>query len=236
MRLLLFSNSTNVGEDYLSYTLDYIDSFITNSARHALFIPYAAVSIGFDEYFEMVEQKLRLIGITLTSLHKSNNPVKSINSAEIIIVGGGNTFNLLHKIQELNLQEVINERVHFINTPYIGWSAGSNLACPTIKTTNDMPIVQPTNFNSLNLIPFQINPHYTDQRIEGHGGESREMRINEFLITNQKTWVVGLREGTLLQLSENNLALKVNDTCRIFKYGIEPIEISHSEDLNFIMQ
>jgi dipeptidase E len=236
MRLLLFSNSTDVGEDYLNFTLTYIDKFLTISDRKALFIPYAAVSIGFEEYFMMVLQKLKLIGIKLSSLHHSTDQIRSIEKSKIIIVGGGNTFCLLKKLQELNLLEIIKKKVLIVKAPYISWSAGSNLACPTIKTTNDMPIVQPMNFNSLNLVPFQINPHYTDLKIEGHGGETREMRINEFLTVNPTTWVVGLREGTLLQLSDKNILLKGTQNCRIFKYNHDPIEISPVDDLNFIMQ
>lgn len=235
MKLLLFSNSTNVGEDYLSYTLPYMDEFITSSKPTALFIPFAAVSINYEAYFQLVKLKLDNLGIKLSSIHHSADPIDSVNNANLIVVGGGNTFSLLKKMEDLNLLEAIGRKVKS-GTPYIGWSAGSNMACPTIKTTNDMPIVQPSSFDALNLIPFQINPHYTELTIKGHGGESRETRINEFLAANPDIWVVGLREGTLLQLNDNKLCLKGKDPCRIFRSGTQPNEISSVEDLSFLMQ
>jgi dipeptidase E len=235
MRLLLFSNSTNSGEDYLNYTLPYIKEFVSTQDLHALFIPFAAVSLDYEAFFQMVVVKIKEIGIPLISIHRSNNPITSIENANLFIVGGGNSFSLLKKMQDLNLLELIRKKVQS-GTPYIGWSAGSNLACPSIKTTNDMPIVQPASFEALNLIPFQINPHYTDLTIKGHGGESREIRINEFLIVNPDIWVVGLREGTLLQLTDNQLCLKGKDSCRIFRSGTQPKEIRPVDDLNFLMQ
>jgi dipeptidase E len=235
MKLLLFSNSTNIGEDYLSFTLPYIREFIGNSKKQAVFFPYAAVSLSYDEYFYKVSSKLSTIGIEVCSIHHSSNLLKTIENSNLLIIGGGNTFALLKCIQELHLIEVIRAKVNS-GTPYIGWSAGSNLACPTIATTNDMPIVQPTNFNSLNLIPFQINPHYTDLTIQGHGGESRETRINEFVIANPDKWVIGLREGTLLEIDKENIKLKGNDPCKIFHSGILPKEFHSVDDLSFLMQ
>jgi dipeptidase E len=120
--------------------------------------------------------------------------------------------------------------------PYIGWSAGSNIACPTIRTTNDMPIVEPDSFNALNLIPFQINPHYTDYFDKKHAGETREMRIEEFLLVNQNTYVAGLREGTLFVINNSTLKLLGNKTCRIFKYNRKPREVSSGDNLSFLMQ
>lgn len=236
MKLLLFSNSTNFGEPYLSYTIPYIRDFIGNLKEYkAIFIPFAAVSISYDEYFQMVYSKLYEFNINISSLHQFSDPKKSLNDTDLIIVGGGNTFALLKRLQDLNLLNIIRDHVKN-GVPYIGWSAGSNLACPTIKTTNDMPIFQPDNYSALNLIPFQINPHYTDLTIQGHGGESRETRINEFLIANPEKWVVGLREGTLLEYCNQKLTLKGNESCRIFRSGINPKELTADDDLNFLMQ
>jgi len=235
MKLLLFSNSTNAGEDYLSYTLPYIKEFLGGKTINALFIPYAGVSITWDEYYEMVNAELSTVGVQLTSIHKTTNPKQEIEIADLIIVGGGNTFNLLKTIQENGLSEIINKKVK-AGIPYIGWSAGSNLSCPTIRTTNDMPVVEPQSFNALNLIPFQINPHYTDAVDQNHAGETREMRIEEFLIANKDMYVAGLREGTMLLIQGNSIKLQGKKDCRIFKYGSETKELSTSDDFSFLMQ
>ena len=120
--------------------------------------------------------------------------------------------------------------------PYIGWSAGSNITCPTLRTTNDMPIVEPKKFKTLRLVPFQINPHYLDDNPANHAGETREMRIREFIEINRQTYVVGLREGTMLLLRDNQLSLIGNKPARIFKYDQQPRELSQQDDFNFLMQ
>jgi dipeptidase E len=234
MRLLLFSNSRNEGEEYLNYTLPFIKSFLDKSSNHGIFIPFAGISIGFDNYFQKVNEKLSTIGLQLKSLHHTVNKIDSIEKAELIIVGGGNTFCLLESLQSNQLLEKIREKV-MRGTPYIGWSAGANLACPTIRTTNDMPIVEPMDFNALNLIPFQINPHFTDFNPPGHAGETREMRIEEFLLMNQHVYVAGLREGTLFRIESRKVELMGNRSCRIFKYGSIPDEKFSGDNFDFLM-
>ena len=235
MRLLLISNSTNKGEEYLAYTLPYISEFVKSKPTKAIFIPFAGVSVSWDDYYKEVKEKLQPTGIELSSLHHSENPEEAINNAEMIIVGGGNTFNLLKTIQDNNLLDLIHNKV-FNGTPYIGWSAGSNLTCPTIKTTNDMPVVEPQSFDALNLIPFQINPHYTDETIQQHAGETREMRINEFLVANPEIKVAGLREGTMLLIENDSVSLRGNKPCRVFTYKQEPVELKTGDDFSFLMQ
>jgi dipeptidase E len=235
MRLLLFSNSTNAGEDYLAYTLPYISNFTGNKNLFAIFIPFAGVTISWDTYYKTVAEKLYQLGISLQSLHSVENALKAIEEAQLIICGGGNTFNLLKSLQDKNLLGSIRKKI-VENTPFIGWSAGSNIACPTICTTNDMPIVQPSSFNSLNLVPFQINPHYTDARLEQHAGETREMRINEYLVANPHVKVAGLREGTLFELIDNKLCLKGSKPCRIFQSEKEAQELNPGDDFSFLMQ
>lgn len=235
MRLLLFGNSTNTGEEYLSYTLPYIDSFLQGVERKALFIPYAGISPGFDPYFKMVEKQLNLVSVQLSSVHQFSDKKQAVKEAQVIITGGGNTFCLLKSLQDENLIETIREKLQS-GTSYIGWSAGSNLACPTIRTTNDMPVVQPENFNALNLISFQINPHYTDYKQADHAGETREMRINEFILMNRELYVTGLREGTLLQIIDNKIELMGDKPCRIFHYNQAPFEVNPGEKLDFLMQ
>ncbi len=234
MRLLLLSNSTNVGEEYLAYSLPFIDDFVKEKNKKALFIPYAGVSISWDNYYSKVKEKLALIGIHTESIHLKSDPITAIEDAGLIIVGGGNTFHLLKTLQELNLIPYIQKKV-FSDTPYIGWSAGSNLTCPSIRTTNDMPIVEPHDFNALNLIPFQINPHFTEDKMDNHGGESREDRIKEFLIANPDMYVAGLREGTMFKITDESVELLGDKSCKIFKYDQEPLELESYNDFNFLV-
>jgi dipeptidase E len=235
MRLLLFSNSTNAGEEYLSYTLPYINNFLTEKEKQAIFIPYAGIVPGFDNYEKMVAEKFEAIGIRIEALHRLKRKIEAIQNAKCIVIGGGNTFHLLKSLQEYKLIEVIRNRI-LQGIPYIGWSAGSNMACPTIRTTNDMPIVEPEDFNALGLIPFQINPHYTDFSDENHAGETREMRIEEFLLVNRKVYVAGLREGTLFHIDNKSIKLLGNKFCRIFKYDQKPQEVNSGDNLSFLMQ
>ena len=230
MQLLLFSNSTNAGEEYLNYTLPYINDFLTDNDKQSIFIPFAGIAPGFDNYENMVAGKLKTIGIKIKSLHKLERKKEAIQNAKSIIVGGGNTFYLLKTLQEYKLLDAIRKRV-FEGIPYIGWSAGSNLACPTIRTTNDMPIVEPENFNALRL-----NPHYTDYFDQKHAGETREMRIEEFLIANRNIYVAGLREGTLFNIENNSIKLLGKESCRIFKHDQKPREVNSGDNLSFLMQ
>lgn len=235
MRLLLISNSTNPGESYLEYPKEYIKEFLGEKPLNAIFIPYAAVTFSYEEYEEKVNQRFAEIGHHVTSIHRFINPVEAIQNADAIVVGGGNTWQLVKMLQEKGLMKVIRKKVKK-GTPYIGWSAGSNIACPTLRTTNDMPIVEPLKFKTLKLVPFQINPHYLDDNPANHGGETREVRINEFIEVNKDTYVVGLREGTMLLLDEGDLVLMGNRKARIFKYGQEPMELSNEEDFSFLLK
>ncbi len=235
MRLLLLSNSTNVGEPYLDYPKNELKSFLGNKPVKALFIPYAAVTFSFDEYEAKVKGRFREIGHDVVSIHKFNSSSEAIKSMEAIVVGGGNTFHLLRSLQHHNLMEAIQQRV-WEGIPYIGWSAGANMACPTICTTNDMPIVEPAGFKAFNLIPFQINPHYTDVVLPGHGGETRDQRIDEFLEANPNATVIGLREGTMFKFENGKLVLIGGKTAKIFNYHQLPYEVDGETDLSFLMK
>ena len=234
MDLLLLSNSTNFGEEYLSYPRQAIKDFLGRIRDNILFIPYAGVTFSWDEYTDKVNEALAEIGIKVSGIHSFGNPVKSIEKAEAILVGGGNSFNLLSELYKNDLIKPIQEKV-FSGTPYIGWSAGSNMACPTLKTTNDMPIMEPPSFNALGLIPFQINPHYTEAVIPNHGGESRELRILEFIEANKEMLVIGLPEGMIIQLRNGQYDLIGDKQVKIFKYGIEPYFIKSSKELNQVL-
>ncbi|GHT11440.1 peptidase E [Bacteroidia bacterium] len=234
MKLLLLSNSTNPGEEYLSWGRKEIKAFLGKKPVTALFIPYAAVTFSFEEYEAKVEARFSKLGHHITSIHRSWNPVQAIEKAEAIVIGGGNTWQLVRMMHDNGLMEPIRKKV-IAGTPYIGWSAGSNVACPTLRTTNDMPIIDPLGFDTLNLIPFQINPHYMDVHPEGFGGETREMRINEFIEINPDIYVLGLREATLLKWEGKNLKLVGSKTARLFKKGQKPIELSSGDDLSFLL-
>ena len=234
MKLLLISNSTMPGESYLDYPKYEITKFLGDKPLTAVFIPYAAVTFSFDLYCEKVEERFSEVGHHIKGIHTFSNPAKAIQEAEAIVVGGGNTWQLVRMMHEQKLMNPIREKI-LNETPYIGWSAGSNVACPTLRTTNDMPIIDPLGFDCTGVIPFQINPHYIHGNPKGHGGETREQRINEFLEINPKTYVVGLREGTMLKLEDEKLELIGERECRIFKKGIEPYELSSSDNFNFLL-
>jgi dipeptidase E len=233
MKLLLISNSTNVGEEYLGWCKEEIKTFLGKEAITALFIPYAAVTFGFEEYELKVETRFSELGHHVTSIHRTGNFVQAVEEAQAIVVGGGNTWQLVRMMHDHGLMKLIREKV-MSGTPYIGWSAGSNVACPTLRTTNDMPIIDPHGFDTLNLIPFQINPHYLDAHPEGFGGETREMRINEFIEINPEVYVLGLREATLLKREADNLQLVGSRTARLFKKGKMAEELNPGDDLSFL--
>jgi len=222
------------GEPYLDYPKNEIKKFLGEKPVTAVFIPYAAVTFSFDLYCEKVEERFTEVGHHIVGIHTFADPVKAIQEAEAIVVGGGNTWQLVRMLHDQKLMNPIREKA-LGGTPYIGWSAGSNIACPTLRTTNDMPIIEPKGFSCTNLIPFQINPHYLDANPEGHGGETREQRIEEFLEVNQDLYVTGLREGTMFKLENNKLELIGDRQCRIFKKGEKPFELSIGDDFNFLL-
>lgn len=234
MKLLLISNSTNPGEAYLDWTKEHIRTFLGEKPVTALFIPYAAVTFSYDEYESKVETCFSEIGHHIRSIHHFTDPVKAVEEAEAIVVGGGNTWRLVQLMHQNGLMKPVREKA-LTGVPYIGWSAGSNIACPTLRTTNDMPIVDPVSFHTLNLIPFQINPHFLDVHPEGFGGETREDRINEFIAINPDTYVLGLREATLLQLESGKLQLTGSKTARLFGKGEKPQELRSEDDLSFLL-
>jgi dipeptidase E len=222
------------GQPYLDYPKNNIADFLGNKPLNIIFIPYAAVTFSYDDYENKVNQRLAEIGQQVKSIHRFQNLVEAIENADAIMVGGGNTWNLLHWVHKNQLIEPIRKKV-LNGTPYVGWSAGSNLACPTIKTTNDMPIIDPLGLDALNLIPFQINPHYLDKNPEGHGGETREERILEFLEVNQKTTVVGLREGCMFRIEDKNITFIGQLSLRVFQQGKTPYELNPQDDFNFLL-
>ncbi|MBN3769714.1 MULTISPECIES: dipeptidase PepE [unclassified Burkholderia] len=196
-RFLLMSSSRKDALGYLEHATEQIHALFRHEARKIVFVPYAGVSFSFDTYEGMVKPVFEKLGYALESLHHSSDPRKTIENADAIAVGGGNTFALLKRMYDANIVDAIRARVH-AGVPYVGWSAGSNVACPTIRTTNDMPIVQPPTLRALGLAPFQINPHFISGKPAGHNGESREERLGEFLDINAPEQVFALPEGSAL--------------------------------------
>jgi dipeptidase E len=235
MRLLLISNSTNPGEQYLDYPKHRIKEFLGDKHVKALFIPYAAVTFTYDDYELKVRDRFREIGHDVISIHHYTDPVSAVQKASAIVVGGGNTWTLLKLLRDNKLIEPVRKKV-LAGTPYIGWSAGSNVACPTLRTTNDMPVVQPSSFRAFNLIPFQINPHFLDANPEGHAGETREQRIEEFIEVNPDLWVAGLREGTMFIIEGADIRLSGPRKARIFRKDHEPLELGEGDDFSFLFK
>ena len=233
MNLLLISNSTNAGEQYLQYPIKNIASFL-EGVTEVVFVPYAAVTFSYAAYEAKVQARFDEIGIKVRSVHRAKDPRKMIREAQAICVGGGNTFALTKKMQEQGLITAIRRKIADV-TPYVGWSAGSNVTCPTICTTNDMPIVQPESFKAIGAVKFQINPHYLDANPEGHAGETREQRIMEYIEANPRRWVVGLREGCMLHVHDGKMDLIGSRPMRIFKKGVETYEVNAGDDLSFLL-
>jgi dipeptidase E len=219
-RVLLISNSTLYGSGYLDHAEGEIRDFL-GDLKHVLFVPFAVYDR--DVYAATAKERFNRMNYALTSIHTATDPVQALNSTDALFIGGGNTFRLLKCLYDFNLIEPIRRRV-LDGMPYVGSSAGSNVAGPTIKTTKDMPIVQPPSFDALRLIPFQISPHYQDPEPNSkHMGETQEERILQFLEEND-TPVAGLREGAMVRVENETTTLKGSSGARIFRKGQAPVE------------
>jgi dipeptidase E len=219
--LLLLSSSRENQSGYLEHALPMIKEHL-GPIKELLFIPYAGVTISYDEYTDMVQNALTPLGIKVTGIHSFTDPVKAVNDAEAVAVGGGNTFRLLHQLYENKLISSIQSKVEQ-GMPYIGWSAGSNVAGLSIRTTNDMPIIEPESFNALGLVGFQINPHYTDYNPPGHNGETRAQRLAEFMVLDPKMPIIAIVEGTALQRQGDTLTLIGPNNGYLFHSGNQTI-------------
>ena len=233
-RLLLLSNSKNFGSGYLTHAEGTIKDFLGAGVAEILFVPFAAVRASFDDFTATVRERFGAMGYGLRSVHAVADPQGAVQAARAIAVGGGNTFALLKRLYDLNLLEPIRAAT-LAGTPYMGWSAGANVAGPTIRTTNDMPIAEPPSLTALGLVPFQINPHYTDAVIPQHSGETRADRLLEFVEANPGVPVVGLREGSLLRVEGSRLTLVGERPARVFLQGREPYEVEPGGGLQTLM-
>ena len=233
-KLLLISNSTLHGSGYLDHCVGEIKKFL-GEIENVLFIPYARPSgMTHEEYTKIARERFKKMGYNLSGIHEYDNPRDAVKSAESIFIGGGNTFVLIDGLYKNNLIDIIRKRVNE-GIPYIGTSAGSNVACKSIKTTNDMPIIYPPSFEGLNLVSFNINPHYIDPDPNSkHMGETRETRIKEFHFYND-TKVVGLREGAILLINNKKMTLKGSTGARLFKKDGKQEEYKQGDSLDFLL-
>ena len=229
--MIIASTSTIHGSGYLNYLLEEL-TFFFKDVDTILFIPYARPGgISHDAYTKKAQEVFSEIGKKVKGIHEFTNPKEALNTAQGIFVGGGNTFVLVNQLYKNNLISTLQE-VIFKGTPYLGTSAGSNICGLTINTTNDMPIVYPPSFKTLALVPFNINPHYLDPDPSSkHMGETRETRIQEFHAFNSQP-VVGLREGSWLEVNGNHIVLKGELDARIFEYNKAPYEVETGTDLS----
>lgn len=230
-KALIASTSTVFEGTFLDYLLPTLTEHFA-SVSNLIFIPFARPGgITHDEYMEKVKPFFKQLNIEVKGIHQFENPIEAIQNAEAIFTGGGNTFVLVDMLYKYNLLDAIQKAVES-GTPYLGTSAGSNICGLTMNTTNDMPIVYPPSFRTLGLVSFNLNPHYLDP-IEGsqHMGETRETRIKEFHQYNPQS-VLGLREGSWLEVLGNKITLKGDLPARLFQQGKEPIEIETGADLS----
>lgn len=228
---LLASTSTVYGGTYLDYLFDSLNGLFQN-ADEILFIPYARPSgISYDAYTEIAQVVFAKFGKKLQGIHSFENPIKAVQNAQGVFTGGGNSFVLVSELYQQNLIQPLREVVEK-GTPYLGTSAGSNIAGVSIQTTNDMPIVYPPSFDTLGIVPFNINPHYLDtDPTSTHKGETRETRIKEFHQFNDIP-VIGLREGSWIRIENNQTILNGKGfTARVFEKGKAPYEVAADSSL-----
>lgn len=229
-KLLLFSASSYKDTGYLVHVRDYLNDFLietkTNN-ENILFIPFAGVRRTYDEYEGKVKASLNKNNVV--SIHKYKDFKAAILDAKVFLVGGGNSFMLLSKLYEYDLIDVFRKKI-MNGTPYIGWSAGSNIAGASIKTTNDMPIVMPKSFDSLGVFDYQINPHFISGKIQGHNGESREERLQEFLLVNKEQIIYALPEGSALKVIDNSIyVLGYDDILKIsYPFEIKKLNVNNN--------
>ena len=233
MELLLLSNGKLSGEsELLGYAKERIQAVLKSRAiTSAVLVPYALIRSDYDERANALSQAL---GIEVTSIHHADNPADAIASAQCILISGGNTWMLNQLLHENSLIVPIQRAVRERNVPYIGWSAGCNVATPSIRTTNDMPVRNSVVLPSLGLFPVQINPHYIDAHVSGHMGETRDERIAEFCAVNPSESVIALREGSLLQVSGNDLSYfsAKDQGFKVFRHGQDIEEYQDTQALS----
>lgn len=233
MNLLLMSSSRSATTDFLEANeKDLVE--LLQGIHRALFIPYAVMGEVRSSGLKFVTERFRSLGIEIDNIDDAPDPVAAVNNAEAVLVSGGNTFQLLKTLYDNELVQPLRKRI-LAGVPYAGWSAGSNVACRSIRTTNDMPIVYPPSFRALDLVPLQINPHYTDATPEGLRGETRAQRIEEFLVANPNEMVIGLPEGDALRVMGGRMQLVGEHDAWLFRAGERRLRLEAGRDLSHLL-
>ncbi|XP_034549305.1 alpha-aspartyl dipeptidase [Notolabrus celidotus] len=233
-RLLLVSNSTLHGGGYLDHCQNQISDFFGRDVRRVLFVPYALHDR--DAYTKTARDKFKTLGYEVDGIHEASDPVAAVKNAEAIFIGGGNTFRLLKSLYDNQVVTEIRRRVLEDSVPYMGSSAGTNVATVSINTTNDMPIVYPPSFSAIGLVPFNINPHYLDPDPHSrHMGETREQRITQFHEEPDTPSVLGLREGSMLLVEGDKATLLGTTRARLFSRGKASVEYEPGSDISFLL-
>ena len=236
-RILAFSSSRSGNSGYLQTALPVMKDFLGDNPLNIAFIPFAAVDNNCEAYSAMVRTAMANLPHSIMTVQPGNAKA-IIEQADVIMVGGGNTFKLLYDIYYLKLLDIIRDKVNG-GAPYIGWSAGSNITCPGISTTNDMPVIEPKSFNALGFFPFQINPHYVNIKPEGHHGETRDQRLEEFMQMNPGIPIVALPEGTALKIEGPAVTFIGECPGTLFNWDenatIVKREIMPGENLSFLL-
>lgn len=233
-RLLLLSNSRDPEGRYLVHARDALAEGL-RGVRSIAFVPYAGVGGAWDAYAALVGEALAPLGVNVVALHAERDPAATLRAADAIAVGGGNTFHLLATLQRLELLDVIRAAAE-AGVPYLGWSAGSVIACPTLSTTNDMPIIAPSSFDALGLVRFQINAHFTDAHPPGFQGETRRQRLAEFLAVNPSVPVIGLPEGDWLDVSATTVVLRGGGPAPVFRAGQDDVLAQPGDRLESVLE
>ncbi|MCL1144312.1 dipeptidase PepE [Shewanella gaetbuli] len=231
--ILLLSASREGDTPYLEHAVKLIQP-LCGQTRQWIFIPYAGVGMSYDDYLEKVRTGLTDLPITIKGIHEFSDPIQAIKDADGIFVGGGNTFQLLNELYRYDLIHLIKEQVAE-GKPYVGWSAGSNIAGQSIRTTNDMPIVEPPSFTAIGLVPFQLNPHYSNYQAPGHNGETRAQRLFEFTQVDPITPIIAIQEGSALRLTANKLTLIGDKVGYLFQGEQQEVELPAGSDLSQYM-
>ncbi|MBF7073171.1 dipeptidase PepE [Glaciecola sp. MH2013] len=225
-KVLMLSSSRKGDEAYLGHAKSMIATHL-KGVKKVVFIPYAGVSISWDEYTSKVQEALPQFDIT--GIHTADKPNLALENTEAVMVGGGNTFRLLHELYRRDVFKTLQDRVSH-GLPYVGWSAGSNICGNSIKTTNDMPIIEPASFSALGFINAQLNPHYSNYVAPGHNGETRDQRIAEFCALYPDVPVIGIQEGSALLRDKGKLSLLGDLDATIF-IGTNKLSIDSASDL-----
>jgi len=236
-RILAFSSSKSGDSGYLETALPQIKKFLGDKQLNIAFIPFASVDNNYEGYTAIVRSALADLPHTIMMV-QPENAKDIIEQADVVMVGGGNTFKLLYYIYYLKLLDIIREKVNK-GAPYVAWSAGSNIACPGIGTTNDMPVIEPKSFNALGFFPFQINPHYINLKIQGHNGETRDQRLEEFMQINPGISIMALPEGTAIKLDNTILTFIGDQPATLFYWdenaAIVTRKIMPDENISFLL-